>query len=183
MDFKFEPTYLVLVAQCKLALSVVVNFFSEERSARGRCADTAPPRSARMTQNAQQLAIAAALCTFLARRTIVDRPCIVQEFNVVRFLALAAAACFLWATLACDAFQRVVALRLSPSTARVFAGLFCLAAFGVCGFVARRRLKEIDADRVANAADDSDGEDDEAAPAPAASSAGGAAALLGVGVL
>ena len=32
LDLKFEPTYLVLVAQTKLSLAVVVNFWSEDRS-------------------------------------------------------------------------------------------------------------------------------------------------------
>mmetsp|Transcript_25443 Transcript_25443/g.71474 ORF Transcript_25443/g.71474 Transcript_25443/m.71474 type:complete len:1715 (-) Transcript_25443:36-5180(-) len=154
LDLKFEPTYLVLVAQTKLSLAVVVNFWSEDRSR--RCGEGVTA-SQRLTQGAQQLGIAAVLCGFLAYRTLQSRPCIVAEFNVARFALLSAAALFLVASLICDGLQR--GLSVGMDLARfISAGLWLLAVV-VVGWVSRRRLRRIDEERLAAAKDDDDGED------------------------
>ena len=154
LDLKFEPTYLVLVAQVKLALAVVVNFFSEERSS---TCDEGVSGSARLTQGAQQLGIAAVLCGFLAYRTLQSRPCIVAEFNVHRFALLSAAALFLVASLLCDGMQRGVGVE--ESLARLIAAGLWFCGVLAIGFVSRRRLKRIEDERLAAAKDDDDGED------------------------
>ena len=154
LDLKFEPTYLVLVAQIKLSLAVVVNFWSEDRSR--RCGENVNA-SQRLTQGAQQLGIAAVLCGFLAYRTLVSRPCIVAEFNVARFALLSAAALFLVASLICDGLQRGIGVGMDLARF-VAAGLWLLSVV-VVGWVSRRRLKRIDEERLAAAKDDDDGED------------------------
>ena len=154
LDLKFEPTYLVLVAQTKLSLAVVVNFWSEDRSK--KCGEGVTA-SQRLTQGAQQLGIAAVLCGFLAYRTLQSRPCIVAEFNVARFALLSAAALFLVASLLCDGLQRGIGVGIGLSRF-IAAGLWLLAVV-VVGWVSRRRLKRIDEERLAAAKDDDDGED------------------------
>ena len=152
LDLKFEPTYLVLVAQTKLSLAVVVNFWSRI----GKCG-----RRDRVAKiNAGGPAIGhrgGVLCGFLAYRTLVSRPCIVAEFNVARFALLSAAALFLVASLICDGLQRGIGVGMDLARF-VAAGLWLLAVV-VVGWVSRRRLRRIDEERLAAAKDDDDGED------------------------
>ena len=155
LDLKFEPTYLVLVAQTKLSLAVVVNFWSEDRIEevrRGR------DRVSKINAGGPAIGHRGGVVRFLAYRTLVSRPCIVAEFNVARFALLSAAALFLVASLICDGLQRGIGVGMVYLARFVAAGLWLLSVV-VVGWVSRRRLKRIDEERLAAAKDDDDGED------------------------
>ena len=129
--------------RCKLALSVVVNFWSEDRAR--RCGGGA---SDALSNGFQMLAISAGIASFLAFHTLKAMPCIVPEFNVWRSVTLAASAAFLWASLATFWLQRTdTRLRLDPAPARS-AGLVLFAALSATALLyGKRRLKHIAKER------------------------------------
>ncbi|KAH8095932.1 hypothetical protein JL720_3267 [Aureococcus anophagefferens] len=140
LDLKFEPTYLTT----KLALAVVVNFWSPDRAR--RCG--AKP-SASLEAGSELLLISAALATGLAAHTARTAPCIVPEFNVVRAGALAVAASFLWGSLAAFWLQRAeTALRMGKQNARGLGAAVFLALAAATVYAVRRRVARIKHDRL-----------------------------------
>lgn len=157
LDLKFEPTYLVVVAQCKLALSVVVNFWSEDRSR--RCGGDSGEA---LRNGFQLLIISAGLASFLALHTLMTAPCIVPSFNVARAVSLGGSAAFLWASAANFWLQDTSTfLRLSKTAARTFSGIGFVAFVAAVNAYGRRRARQL---AEADDAEDDDSDDEARSP-------------------
>ena len=144
LDLKFEPTYLTVVAQTKLALSVVVNFWAADRSR--RCG-TSP--AAALNNGFELLAITASLASGLAVHTARTMPCIVPEFNVFRAGALGVSASFLWGSLATFWLQRTTTrLKLGKHTARPIGAAIFLALSALCQYHVKRTVQKIKQARI-----------------------------------